>query len=235
MNTPIKTPIHYAAGILFSICLMITLLITSVEAVVYWTPGYFEKEYAKYQVTEAVDMTMEDLLDVTREMMAYLRGNRADLHVETTMGGVSREFFNEREIAHMEDVRGLFLSALSIRRGCLLIMAFCFISLLLLKADMKRTFPKSVCAGTGLFFALTAVLAAIISTDFTKYFIMFHHIFFTNDLWILDPATDMLINIVPEGFFSDTVLYIGITFLICVVIVFGLALFFLRKSKKNNV
>ena len=101
-----KTLIHYAAGIIFSLCLMITLLITSVEAVVYWTPGYFEKEYAKYNVTEAVDMTMEDLLDVTDQMMAYLRGKRADLHVDTTMGGVSREFFNEREIAHMEDVVG---------------------------------------------------------------------------------------------------------------------------------
>ena len=42
-----KTLIHYAAGIIFSLCLMVTLLITSVEAVVYWTPGYFEKEYAK--------------------------------------------------------------------------------------------------------------------------------------------------------------------------------------------
>ena len=64
---------------------------------------------------------------------------------------------------------------------------------------------------------------------------MFHHIFFHNDLWILDPATDMLINIVPEGFFSDTVLHIGITFFLYVAVVFGLALFFLRKSKKNSV
>lgn len=140
-----KTLIHYTAGIVFSLCLMAALLITSVEAVVYWTPGYFEKEYAKYNVTEAVDMTMEDLLDVTDQMMAYLRGKRADLHVATTMGGVSREFFNEREIAHMEDVRGLFLDALSIRRGCLLVMALCVIILFLLKADFKRVFPKSVC------------------------------------------------------------------------------------------
>ena len=160
-----KTLIHYTAGIVFSLCLMAALLITSVEAVVYWTPGYFEKEYSKYNVTEAVDMTMEDLLDVTDQMMAYLRRKRADLHVATTMGGVSREFFNEREIAHMEDVRGLFLDALSIRRGCLLVMALCVIILFLLKADFKRVFPKSVCLGTGLFFGITAVLAAIISTD----------------------------------------------------------------------
>lgn len=36
------------AGILTAFCLMIILFFTSVEAVVYWTPGYFEKEYTKY-------------------------------------------------------------------------------------------------------------------------------------------------------------------------------------------
>ena len=37
------------------------------------------------------------------------------------MGGVSREFFNEREIAHMEDVQVLFLKAMSIRTVCLVL------------------------------------------------------------------------------------------------------------------
>lgn len=66
--------LSYALGILFSFCLIVTLLITSVEAVTYWTPGYYEREYSKYNVTEDVHMEMDDLLDVTKEMMAYLRG-----------------------------------------------------------------------------------------------------------------------------------------------------------------
>ena len=32
------------------------------------------------------------------------------------MGGEYREFFNDREIAHMEDVRGLFIGGLVLRR-----------------------------------------------------------------------------------------------------------------------
>ena len=101
--------LSYALGILFSFCLIVTLLITSVEAVTYWTPGYYEREYSKYNVTEDVHMEMDDLLDVTTEMMAYLRGNREDLHVPTIVDGQPREFFNDREIAHMEDVRGCLL------------------------------------------------------------------------------------------------------------------------------
>ena len=63
-------------------------------------PGYYEKEYTKYQVlNDLPEMTMDDLLDVTDQMMAFLRGKREDLHVYTTMGGEYREFFNDREIA----------------------------------------------------------------------------------------------------------------------------------------
>lgn len=54
--------LSYALGILFSFCLIVTLLITSVEAVTYWTPGYYEREYSKYNVTEDVHMEMDDLL-----------------------------------------------------------------------------------------------------------------------------------------------------------------------------
>ena len=75
-----------------------------------------KKEYAKYGVLNDVHMEMDDLLDVTDEMMAYLRGSREDLHVPTIVDGQPREFFNDREIAHMEDVRGLFWADSALRR-----------------------------------------------------------------------------------------------------------------------
>ena len=96
---PSKNSVHapwiHAAGILTALWLMIVFLITAVEAVAYWTPGYYKMEYEKYQVLDDLpEMTMDDLLSVTDEMMAYLRGNREDLHVFTTMDGEYREFFN---------------------------------------------------------------------------------------------------------------------------------------------
>ena len=214
--------------------LMITLLITSVEAVTYWTPGYYEKEYRKYHVLEAVQMEMEDLLDVTDEMMSYLRGGREDLHVSTIVNGQPREFFSEREIAHMEDVRGLFLGAIAIRRGCVLVILAVLALLFLTRADIRYILPRTVCAGTILFFALLAILAAIISSDFSRYFIVFHHIFFNNDLWMLDPSTDLLINIVPEPFFMDTAARIGITYGISVAAVFSLCLAGVFLTRRKN-
>lgn len=223
-------------GILAASFLMLVFLITAIEVVVYWTPGYFENEYTKYQVLNDLPaMTMEDLLIVTDEMMAYLRGNREDLHVFTTMGGQYCEFFNAREIAHMEDVRDLFIGGLWIRRiGLGITLAYAALLALWCKGSNSRKtlltafVPGSFCIGTGVFFTAALVIAGIVASDFSKYFIVFHHIFFDNDLWILNPATDMLINIVPEPFFMDTALRIGITFGI-MVLVFLLVSFFLWK------
>lgn len=224
--------LHYLLGILCAFCVMIMLLITSVEAVAYWIPGYYETEYTKYQVTEDVHMEMDDLLEVTREMMSYLRGDREDLHVLTVVDGQTREFFNAREIAHMEDVRGLFVGALALRRICAVTAAAAVILMVLLKAQVRRVLPRAMCLGMGLFLLTAAVIAGIISTDFSKYFVVFHKIFFSNDLWLLDPATDLLINIVPEPFFMDTALYIGLIFAGSSLILFLLCLAFSLRRRK---
>lgn len=227
--------LHYLFGILFAFALMTALFFTSIEAVCYWNPGYFEKEYTKYHVLNDVHMEMEDLLDVTHEMMDYLRGDREDLHIPTIVNGNVREFFNEREIAHMEDVQGLFLAGFTLRRIALGIMVAMVLLLLFSKADIKQILPKTICHGTLLFFAGLAALTALISTNFTKYFIIFHKIFFRNDLWLLDPTTDLLINIVPEGFFVDTALRIALVFGSAVAVIFLICLCLHKKFKAARI
>ena len=99
---------------------------------------------------------------------------------------------------------------------------------------LKSTVPGSLCLGTGIFFAAALVIVGIVASDFSKYFIVFHHIFFDNDLWILNPATDMLINIVPEPFFMDTAFRIALTFGIMVIVFFGLSFFLWKKNKQSK-
>ena len=232
MTYVIKPILHRFLGILTDFALMFTLLITSVEAVCYWVPGYYQHEYTKYSVLDNLpSMTMDDLLIVTEEMMAYLRGNREDLHVKTVMGGEYREFFTEREIAHMEDVQGLFLAAVFLRRLCLVLIFFCIGTIYLTKGNLRLILPKMLFFGTLLFFGTAAVLGLIISTDFSKYFIVFHHIFFDNDLWILDPSVDMLINIVPEPFFMDTAFFILILYGVLALMVLGISFVLMRKNR----
>ena len=53
-------------------------------------------------------------------------------------------------------------------------------------------------------------IAIAASINFDACFEIFHKIFFDNDLWIFDPAEDLIINVLVEELFMDIALKIGI-------------------------
>ena len=62
----------------------------------------------------------------------------------------------------------------------------------------------------------------------------FHHIFFDNDLWLFDPATDYMIRMLPEGLFYDMVMRIGAIFVggLAVVLVLSFIPQIMKQRKK---
>lgn len=218
-------------GLITAFCLILILLISSVDLIIYGMPGFFEKEYTKYQVAEQVQMETGDLLYVTDEMLKYLKGKRADLHITSTIGNEPEEFFNEREIYHMEDVRALFLTGMKVRTLCIVLAAVSILLLISIKSKVLDILSRMVLWASGIFTGLLLAAGLFISMDFTKAFILFHEILFTNDLWLLDPATDRLINIVPEPFFMDTARYIGITFGLSMLFLIIICACFRKKHK----
>ena len=225
---------HQTIGIVASMALIIILLITSVEIGAYSDFGWYEKEYVKYGVLEKLEMNMEEVMHVTHEMMDYLRGGREDLVVNTVVVGEEREFFNEREKAHMVDVQHLFLMGMDLRLGAMLVFAIACVILVFTKADWKKILPKTFLIGTGVFAIIVGTLAVLVVTDFNKYFLLFHKFFFTNDLWILYPETDLLIRMLPEGFFFDMVIRIGGIFIILLLALLFISVFALRKQKNKK-
>ncbi|OUP85407.1 hypothetical protein B5F07_04480 [Lachnoclostridium sp. An169] len=228
--------LHWAAGIVFSVALMIILLISSFEIAMYADFNVYQKEYEKYDVLSDLDMTMDDVMHVTREMMAYLRGDREALSVTTTVEGVEQDFFNEQDRFHMGEVRDLFIGGLNLRWGACAAAVICLVFLLAVRADWKRILARSwqiVLAVTG---ALVVLLGIAVAVDFNAVFVEFHHIFFDNDLWLFDPAEDYMIRMLPEGLFADMVIRIGVIFIIGLAVCFALSLIPGRLSagKKKN-
>ena len=102
MNKQLKCTLQWILGIAAAAAAVVILLITAFEAAMYLDFSYYQKEYEKYNVLEDLDMEMEDVMYVTEEMMAYLRGEREELRVITTVDGVRQDFFNEQDRFHME-------------------------------------------------------------------------------------------------------------------------------------
>ncbi|MDK2992860.1 MAG: hypothetical protein PWP48_2093, partial [Clostridiales bacterium] len=85
---------------------------------------------------------------------------------------------------------------------------------------------------------LGAVIALLLATDFDRWFIYFHLTFFNNDLWQLDPSTDMLINIFNEGFFADAAFRILLYAVVTMVVILAVSMAWImcrnRKAPKNQ-
>lgn len=204
--------IHYGAGLILGFALIAALLITSFEIAMYADFDVYRQEYEKYDVLSDLDMSMDDAMDVTRQMMAYLRGEGDTLSVITTVDGREQDFFNEQDRFHMGEVRDLFIGGLNIRTGALVIAVLCILLLILTKADLKKTVPAGYQAALAVTAAALLFLGIACAVDFNAVFVKFHHIFFDNDLWIFDPAEDYMIRMLPEGLFFDMDVRIGCIF-----------------------
>ncbi|MBF8808429.1 MAG: TIGR01906 family membrane protein [Enterococcus lacertideformus] len=51
---------------------------------------------------------------------------------------------------------------------------------------------------------IPVVFAFMMMMGFDRFFILFHETFFNNDDWLFNPATDPIINVLPEQFFMHS-------------------------------
>ncbi len=226
------------SAVIMMFLLIGVLLLTSFQVAIYGDSQYrfYEREYKKYQVADSLNMTMDNIMDVTDQMMAYLIGNKAELSVITDVDGETQDFFNEQDRFHMGEVKDLFLGGLKIRNIMLVAVLLILILLAARKADLIKLLPRAYFVTLGITGVITVVLGGLFASDFDKYFRIFHEIFFDNDQWMFDPATDYMIRMLPEGFFYDFVFRIGGFFVGSLAVLGGVSAvcIFMEKYKKKN-
>lgn len=223
-------------SVIISIMAIFICLITGFEIATYGNYGFYEKEYEKYQVTEALDMEMDDVMTVTKYMMSYLKGKEETLSIESTIEGKQQDFFNEQDRFHMGEVQNLFLKGILLRRIAMVILVAAFMILRWQdKEEWKGRLAKAYEWTLGVTVLLFGVLGIAISMNFTRCFTIFHEIFFDNDLWLFDARTDYMIRMLPEGFFFDMVIRIGSFFTGLLIVLLIIAEAVRRKNinKKN--
>ena len=227
----LKTAVSVAA----MMCAIVAALVFSIWAAVYGDSHYrfYKKEYQKYEVTKDLDMSIDHVMYVTEHMMNYLIGKEEKLSVVTTVEGKEQDFFNERDRLHMRDVRNLFLGGIKVGIACLLIAAIILGIFIKKEKNWKKLFLRTYTMALVVWLLIGILLGIAFSVDFTTCFTIFHKIFFTNNLWIFDPATDYMIRMLPEGFFSDMVIRIAEAFG-TVLVVSWIVLFLLCKKSTGK-
>ena len=231
-----KTKGYMALGVIASVMMIFICLITGFEAAAYGDYGFYEKEYEKYQVTEYLDMEMDDVMQVTKYMMSYLKGKEDVLSIETTVEGKTQDFFNEQDRFHMGEVQNLFLKGILLRRIAVVVLLIVVLILRMKEHGWMNILAKSYEYTLGATAVLFAILGVAIGMNFSECFTIFHEIFFDNDLRLFDARTDYMIRMLPEGFFFDMVVRIGIFFGILVILLLVIAEIIKRgKINKKNL
>ena len=114
--------------------------------------------------------------------------------------------FSEDEMLHLADVKGI-VTGLKAMRWIGGGLALCAIAGAWLIAKKKNddSLMKNIWQGfawaSGILFTLAAALCIWALLDFEGLFLLFHRVAFTNDLWLMDPGTDLMIALMPESFF----------------------------------
>lgn len=208
-------------ALILIITLSLTLLVFSLEYNTY-DKSYYLSSYEKYGIEETTGKSMDELELITEDLIDYIKGNGGNELLD--------QHFNEREVLHMDDVVDLFDYARIIKYVSIVIAIFIIVYFIINK--MHLYLAKTLSLGLFLNHAIIIFLILIVSTDFNKYFNIFHEIFFSNDLWILNPKTDLMIQMLPQAFFSTIGLRIGLLFLVFLSIIQIGAYLYIRKGAK---
>ena len=183
------------------VCLMLFMILFSVFTVVN-TESFYTKQYIKNDTEKYTGMSLPDLEKATVMLLDYLNDGRDDLNMQAEEFGVMSETFDEREKTHMVDVKNLYRFAV---RSMLHLLTFSSICLAYMRYADKAMFFDGVLKGAKFALALAVVLslgfALMFIFDFNAFWTMFHHVVFTNDLWLLDPKVSTMINMFPLNFF----------------------------------
>ncbi|MBS4041389.1 MAG: TIGR01906 family membrane protein [Flavobacteriales bacterium] len=218
--------------IILGISMTLVLLLTAVEIVAF-NIDHYRASFQKYNITEATGMDMVNLEHTTKDLLDYLKDKKDELDTEAIVHGEQRVVFGERERLHMVDVKDLFIAGKRIRNLSAVIYIIFVVLISYLDDNWKRNLSKTLIKTAIANGILLAILFVLMLTDFTKYFDYFHYIFFDNDLWILDPEKEILIQMLPEGFFYDTATKIISIFVGSLVIFGGAGYWNIRKLGKR--
>lgn len=230
----VKTMVNYIIAFLISILLFPILLVTGIELVTF-DQNFYAHQYEQLNTAQGIGMSDEDLRRVTLELTDYIRDRIDSLdQITAEIDGVQRQVFNEREITHMVDVKELFQFAVKVRNFSLASVLVLLVPLFFLSGKRPlRYLAVSYLAASAFLLLLLVIAVPVVQANFTYYWDQFHYLFFDNDLWILNPETDVMIQMVPEPFFNQAVLrvisYFG-TGVVLLGIASYLALRFLRKK-----
>ena len=156
------------------------------------------------KVTEYIGLTDAEQDVFAAEMAAFMAGKT----------DAQPDVLNEKEQQHMLDVRAITQGAAGMSKTYLTIAVIMAVVLAVVSAWTgaklkKRVMPRLIGGLTAvavIMIIVQNIVNQVTGGGFETLFVQMHEAIFTNDLWLLDPATDILIRMMPQPLFEQALL-----------------------------
>jgi integral membrane protein (TIGR01906 family) len=234
MNKTFLKYIQIIARWLFILCIPIFLL-TGFIAIAINSQWLYEHSFNTYGVEETTGIEAAELDKAATQIIRYFNSSEEYLSVTVIKDGAAFVLFNEKEVAHMKDVKALVKLDYYVLLGSGLYMLL-YIALYLFyrRREFLRPLASAVFRGGGITIGLILILGIMAVADFDVFFTAFHMISFANDFWLLDPNTDYLIMLFPGGFWYDCVIFIAVAIAVSALIAAVVSWLYMKKAGGND-
>lgn len=226
-KNPLRILSALAMGV-FILCIPIFLLTTNMAGAVN-SARLYEYGFNRYEVSEATGIGDEDLLVVAREMIHYFNSEEEPIQI-TILAPGGEELFNEREVAHLKDVKGLIRLCYNLQVatfGCLAVILIG--GFVWQRRRFGPSLAKMALGGGALTIALLLLVGIAALVNFDWLFLNFHRLFFSGDSWILSGS---LPQIFPQGFFYDAALFIVGATIVEALVIGGIGGYFVLRRRR---
>lgn len=222
-----------AAKWVFILCLPVLLLTASIACTLN-SAWLFRYGFDKYDVGSTTGLADSELEKVAIGLISYFNSGEEYIDLTVTKNGKPFVLFNEREIIHLKDVKGLVWLDYKVLLGTLVyVLGYGMVSLFWRRRKYWRRLAWGVVGGSSLTLILMLALGLGILFNFDQLFLQFHLLSFANELWQLNPTSDYLIMLVPQGFQYDVASLWALGTAVAALILGGVAgsyLLFTRKT-----
>ncbi|HTE85811.1 MAG TPA: TIGR01906 family membrane protein [Dehalococcoidia bacterium] len=229
---PVAVRIVTAAAVtLCVLALPVVIVLGGVRFAFSWQPVY---SYAitTYRPEETTGVPAPELVIATHLIRNYFTNRQRDLDVTVTDAAGDRvPLFNEREIAHMRDVKALVQRFYKFFDISLAVLLLCALAGLSRGRSGIRTLARSILAGSALTGALLLSLGVVAVAGFDQLFLAFHLLSFSNSNWELDPTRDHLIQLFPQGYWLDVTLFVVVLALVTALLTAALSATYLLLTR----
>lgn len=190
------------------------LVVVGASILVFLNPIWVGFEQIRSGADRLTAYSVADVHRVTGEILGELIFGPATFLQQ--VAGVP--VFDPRERQHLADVRGVLLAFCG-----LVALAAVALAIAAWRARDRAWLWRSIAGGTAALAGAVVIVGALFAIFFDAAFDIFHRLFFASGSYTFDPTHERLVQLFPEGFWSETSIALAVVILVLSLVVTAVA------------